>query len=123
MNPLNSLHQQLFYATFLRCNMTLTKRKKLNELKKTRRHDEDTGSPEGQIAIFTRRINELIRHLKQNPKDRHSRKGLLGLVEKRRKQINYLIDSDPNAYNKVAKELELKTLAERQPEPEEEDEE
>jgi small subunit ribosomal protein S15 len=103
--------------------MTLTKRKKLNELKKTRRHDEDTGSPEGQIAIFTRRINELIRHLKQNPKDRHSRKGLLGLVEKRRKQINYLIDSDPNAYNKVAKELELKTLAERQQEPEEEDEE
>lgn len=103
--------------------MALTKRKKTNELKKTRRHEEDTGSPEGQIAILTRRINELIRHLKRNPKDKHSRKGLLGLVEKRRKQINYLIDSDPNAYNKVAKELDLKTLEERQPDPKEDEEE
>jgi small subunit ribosomal protein S15 len=103
--------------------MALTKRKKLNELKKTRRHDEDTGSPEGQIAILTRRINELIRHLKRNPKDKHSRKGLLGLVEKRRKQINYLIDTDPDTYNKVAKELELKTLDERRPAPEKEEEE
>jgi len=102
--------------------MTLTKRKKLNELKRTRRHDEDTGSPEGQIAILSRRINELIRHLKQNPKDLHSRKGLLGLVEKRRKQINYLIGSDPDAYNKVAKELELKTLSERRPEPKKDEE-
>ncbi|MEX2368905.1 MAG: 30S ribosomal protein S15 [Candidatus Paceibacterota bacterium] len=102
--------------------MMLTKRKKLNELKRTRRHDEDTGSPEGQIAILSRRISELIRHLKQNPKDLHSRKGLLGLVEKRRKQINYLIDSDPDAYNKVAKELELKTLSERRPEPKKEEE-
>lgn len=102
--------------------MALTKRKKTNELKKTRRHDEDTGSPEGQIAILTRRINELIRHLKRNPKDKHSRKGLLGLVEKRRTQINYLIETDPDAYNEVAKELDLKTLSERRPTPEEEDE-
>jgi small subunit ribosomal protein S15 len=102
--------------------MALTKRKKTNELKKTRRHDADTGSPEGQIAILTRRIDELIRHLKRNPKDKHSRKGLLGLVDKRRKQINYLIEVDPKAYNKVAKELDMKTLEERRPEPEVEDE-
>ena len=103
--------------------MALTKRKKTNELKKTRRHDSDTGSPEGQIAILSRRINELAKHLKRNPKDNHSRKGLLGLVDKRRKQINYLIEEDPDAYNKVAKELDLKTLDERRPEPEEEEEE
>lgn len=103
--------------------MALTTRKKLNELKKTRRHDEDTGSPESQIAILTRRINELTSHLKSNQRDKHSRKGLLGLVEKRRKQINYLIDTNPDAYNKVAKELDLKTLSERRPKPEEEGEE
>ena len=103
--------------------MALTKRKTTNELKKTRRHEDDTGSPEGQIAILTRRINELSKHLKRNQKDNHSRKGLLGLVDKRRKQINYLIESDPEAYNKVAKELDLKTLEERQPEPEEDDDE
>lgn len=103
--------------------MALTKRKKTNELKKTRRHDEDTGSPEGQIAILTRRINELIRHLKRNPKDKHSRKGLLGLVEKRRKQINHLIETNPDAYNEVAEELDLKKLSERQPSPEEEEDE
>ncbi|MEX2514544.1 MAG: 30S ribosomal protein S15 [Candidatus Paceibacterota bacterium] len=103
--------------------MALTTRKKLNEIKKTRRHAEDTGSPESQIAILTRRINELSTHLKRNQRDKHSRKGLLGLVEKRRKQINYLIDTNPDAYNKVAKELDLKTLAERRPEPEETEEE
>jgi small subunit ribosomal protein S15 len=103
--------------------MALTTRKKLNELKKTRRHDEDDGSPESQIAILTRRINELTSHLKRNQRDKHSRKGLLGLVEKRRKQINYLIDTNPDAYNKVAKELGLKTLSERRPKPEEEEEE
>lgn len=102
--------------------MALTTRKKLNELKKTRRHDEDTGSPEGQIAILTRRIDELVTHLKRNPRDKHSRKGLLGLVEKRRKQINYLIDTNPDAYNKVAKELDLKKLSERRPEPQSEEE-
>jgi small subunit ribosomal protein S15 len=98
--------------------MALTTRKKLNELKKTRRHDKDTGSPEGQIAILTRRIDELTTHLKRNQRDKHSRKGLLGLVEKRRKQISYLIDTDPDAYNKVAKELNLKSLSERRPKPE-----
>lgn len=102
--------------------MALTTRKKLNELKKTRRHDEDTGSPEGQIAILSRRIDELVTHLKRNPRDKHSRKGLLGLVEKRRKQINYLIDTDPDAYGKVAKELGLKKLSERRPKPQDDEE-
>ena len=94
--------------------MALTKRKKTNTMKKTRRHDDDTGSPEAQIALLTRRINELSDHLSDNPKDKGSRKGLLGMVEKRRKQINYLLDNDPQAYKRVAKEFDLKSLEDRQ---------
>jgi small subunit ribosomal protein S15 len=90
--------------------MALTKRKKTNTIKKTRRHDDDTGSPEAQIALLSRRINELSSHLKNNPKDKDSRKGLLSLVEKRRKQIKYLIEDDPKAYQQVADEFDLKSL-------------
>jgi small subunit ribosomal protein S15 len=94
--------------------MVLTKRKKTNTMKKTRRHDDDTGSPEAQIALLTRRINELSDHLKDNPKDKGSRKGLLSMVEKRRKQINYLLDNDPQAYKQVAEKFDLKSLEDRQ---------
>ena len=90
--------------------MALTKRKKTNTIKKTRRHEDDTGSPEAQIALLTRRINELSDHLEDNPKDKASRKGLLRMVEKRRKQIKYLIDDDPGAYQNVAEEFDLKDL-------------
>lgn len=90
--------------------MALTRRKKINEMKKTRLHDEDTGSPEAQIAILTRRINELTSHLRKHRKDRDSRKGLLELVEKRRKLISYLQDEDPERYNEVAEELDLKKI-------------
>ncbi len=103
--------------------MALTKRKKTNELKKTRRHEDDTGSPEGQIAILTRRINELTRHLKRNPKDKDSRKGLIGLTQKRRKQINYLINNDPERYEEVADELDLKSLEERRKNTEQQEQE
>lgn len=94
--------------------MALTKRKKTNTIKKTRRHDDDTGSPEAQIALLTRRINELSDHLEDNPKDKDSRKGLLSMVEKRRKQINYLLENDPEAYKRVAEEFDLKSLEDRQ---------
>jgi len=90
--------------------MALTKRKKTNTIKKTRRHEDDTGSPEAQIALLTRRINELSDHLEDNPKDKGSRKGLLRMVEKRRKQITYLIENDPDAYQNVAEEFDLKDL-------------
>jgi len=102
--------------------MALTKRIKTNEMKKTRRHDDDTGSPESQIAILTRRIDELSSHLKDNPKDKDSRKGLLGLIDKRRKQIAYLMENDPDAYESVAEELGLKSLKERQKTGDEEEE-
>ena len=65
----------------------LTKRKKANEIAKGKRHDTDTGSPEVQVAILTRRIEELSAHLDKNRKDLHSRRGLLGLVADRRKHF------------------------------------
>ena len=64
----------------------------------------DTGSPEVQIALLTKRIEKLVGHLKTNPNDNHSRRGLLGMVSKRRRLINYLSKKDP----KRAKEIESK---------------
>lgn len=103
--------------------VALTKRKKTNTMKKTRRHEDDTGSPEAQIALLSRRINELADHLEDNPKDKDSRKGLLSLVEKRRKQIKYLINTDPQAYQNVAEKFDLKPLEEWKHSAEDEDEE
>ena len=68
----------------------LTKRKKPNEIGKAQRHETDTGSPEVQVALLTRRIEELSAHLDKNRKDLHSRRGLLGLVADRRKHLKYL---------------------------------
>lgn len=86
----------------------LTKRKKLNEIAKAQRHDADTGSPEVQIAVLTRRIEELSVHLTKNNKDKHSRRGLLGLVADRRKHLKYLEVNDKRAYGTLVKKLGLK---------------
>lgn len=86
----------------------LTKRKKQNEIKKTQRHDSDTGSPEVQIAILTRRIEELSAHLDRNRKDKHSRRGLLGLVADRRKHLKYLEGTNRRQYSNLVKKLGLK---------------
>ena len=86
----------------------LTKRKKQNEIKKSQRHDNDTGSPEVQIAILTRRIEELSAHLDRNRKDKHSRRGLLGLVADRRKHMKYLEETNKRAYGALVKKLGLK---------------
>jgi small subunit ribosomal protein S15 len=86
----------------------LTKRKKLNEVKKTQRHDKDTGSPEVQIALLTRRIEELSAHLDKNRKDKHSRRGLLGLVADRRKHLKYLEGTNKRQYSTLVKKLGLK---------------
>lgn len=86
----------------------LTKRKKQNEIKKTQRHDNDTGSPEVQIAILTRRIEELSAHLDRNRKDKHSRRGLLGLVADRRKHLKYLEGTNKRQYSTLVKKLGLK---------------
>ena len=86
----------------------LTKKRKENIIKKTGRHDKDTGSPEVQIAILTRRIDDLTSHLKKNRKDKHARRGLLQLVANRHVHLGYLKKHDEPRYKKVTKELGLK---------------
>ncbi len=86
----------------------LTLRKKSNVIKKHKRHSKDTGSSEVQIALLTRQIKELTAHLKKNPKDNHSRRGLLKMVAKRKKLLDFLKGEDKKKYNKIIKELELK---------------
>jgi small subunit ribosomal protein S15 len=86
----------------------LTKRQKKLAIGTAARHDEDTGSPEVQISILTRKIEDLSAHLKKNHKDRHSRRGLLKMVADRRSHMKYLEEHDTKAYNAVAKKLGLK---------------
>ena len=71
-------------------------------------HEGDTGSPEVQIAILTKRINELTEHLKVNKKDHHSRRGLLKMVGKRRNLLNYLIKKDINRYRAIIAKLVIR---------------
>jgi small subunit ribosomal protein S15 len=86
----------------------LTKRVKENALKETRRHDSDTGSPEAQVSLLTRQIEELSSHLRKHKKDFHSRRGLLQMVADRRKHLKYLETKNETAYNALIKKLGLK---------------
>ncbi len=86
----------------------LTKRQKANEMGKTARHEADTGSPEVQVAILTRRIEELSTHLNKNRKDKSSRRGLLSLVADRRRHLKYIEGTDKRAYGALVKKLGLK---------------
>jgi len=85
----------------------LTARKKANVIKKVARHDKDTGSPEVQISILSKRIEELANHLKDNKKDNHSRKGLIQMVADRRAHLKYLERKNKTRYNKLIKTLDL----------------
>lgn len=71
-------------------------------------HEGDTGSPEVQIAILTRRINELNEHLITHKKDNHSRRGLLKMVGKRRNLLRYLKNSDIERYRTLIKKLQIR---------------
>ncbi|MDI9475921.1 MAG: 30S ribosomal protein S15 [Natronincolaceae bacterium] len=71
-------------------------------------HENDTGSQEVQIALLTERINHLNEHLKIHKKDHHSRRGLLRMVGKRRKMLNYLMDKDIEKYREVIAKLKLR---------------
>ena len=77
-------------------------------MKDIARHDTDTGSPEVQASLLTRKINELAAHLKKNPKDIHSRRGLLGMVADRRAHLKYLEKKNKRSYNALLKKLDLK---------------
>jgi len=85
-----------------------TPHKKDKLIKENQVHEKDTGSAEVQIAVTTGRIKELSTHLKKHPKDRHSRRGLLSMVNKRRKLLNYLSESSPKSYKSLVKKLGLK---------------
>ena len=73
-----------------------------------RQHPTDTGSPEVQIALLTARINELTEHFKTHVKDFHSRRGLLRLVSRRRKLLDYLKRSDTDKYRAILDRLNLR---------------
>lgn len=83
----------------------LTKTKKQKTMQESARHDKDTGSPEVQIALLTKKIEELTRHLKKNVKDRHSRRGLLQMVADRKSHMTYLQKKDPRRFNALSKKL------------------
>lgn len=86
----------------------LTKRQKTGAIKDVKRHETDTGSAEAQVAILSKQIDELAKHLKKNKKDLHSRKGLLGMVADRRKHLKYLETKNKKRYNALLKQIGLK---------------
>jgi small subunit ribosomal protein S15 len=88
--------------------MALTKEEKLEIIGKHGRSETDTGSPQVQIAMLTKRINDLTEHLRSHKKDHYSRRGLLKLVGQRRRFLNYLQREDLEGYRALIKELGLR---------------
>ena len=81
----------------------LTTKKKQNIIKKTQLHDKDTGSPEVQISILSKRIEDLATHLKEHKKDNHSRRGLIKMVADRRSHLKYLEKTDKSRHAEQVK--------------------
>ncbi|MDD5827441.1 MAG: 30S ribosomal protein S15 [Bacilli bacterium] len=88
--------------------MALTKEAKQNIIKEFARDEKDTGSPEVQIAILTKEIDALTEHLKNNKQDKHSKRGLLMKVGKRRSLLDYLVKTDVKRYRAVVSKLGLR---------------
>ena len=88
--------------------MALSKEAKTKIIKKYARDEKDTGSPEVQIAILTEEINALTEHLQKNKQDKHSKRGLLIKVGKRRSLLNYLLKTDVKRYRQIVKDLGLR---------------
>lgn len=86
----------------------MTKERKQELINIYKREENDTGSPEVQIALLTERISELTEHLKVHQKDNHSRRGLLKMIGKRRNLLNYLAKKDINRYREIVKKLNLR---------------
>ncbi len=86
----------------------LTTRKKQHIITAAKRHDTDTGSPEVQVSLLSKQIDELSTHLRKHKKDIHSRRGLLQMVADRRKHLTYLEQHNKTAYTKLTKRLGLK---------------
>ena len=88
--------------------MPLQKEVKTKLITDYHRHDADTGSPEVQIALLTTRINQLVEHLKAHKHDNHSRRGLLKLVSRRRRLLDYLKRNDVERYHVIISKLGLR---------------
>ena len=86
----------------------LKKSKKKKIIEEHKVHETDTGSADVQIAILSEEIKKLTGHLKKHPKDNHSRRGLLGMVSKRKRLLDWLESDDEKRYKKIIKALELK---------------
>ena len=86
----------------------IKKEVKTSVIESNRLHEKDTGSPEVQIAILTTRINELTEHMKKNPKDFHSQRGLSKMVGHRKQLLNYLAKKDIERYRAIIKQLGLR---------------
>ena len=86
----------------------LTTKTKSKLIEKFKAHDKDTGSTDIQIGLLSEEIEALTTHLRTHPKDNHSRRGLLGMVAKRRKLFEYLKRSNPKGYAEAAKKLGVK---------------
>jgi len=88
--------------------MVLTNDKKKQVINDFKKHETDTGSPEVQVALLTNRILYLTEHLKEHKKDFHSRRGLLKLVSRRRKLLDYIKRKDVTKYQDVIKKLNIR---------------
>lgn len=88
--------------------MSITAERKTKVIKEHALKEGDTGSPEVQVAILTERINTLTEHFKTHKKDHHSRRGLLVMVGRRRRLLDYLKAKDEGRYNDVIKKLGLR---------------
>jgi len=88
--------------------VSLAKEVKIDLITNYRLHESDTGSPEVQVAILTRRISDLTEHFKTHKKDNHSRRGLLKLVSQRRRLLDYLKRNDAERYHAVIARLGLR---------------
>lgn len=86
----------------------LSPKQKRSILDRVRTHEKDTGSPEAQIALFSEEIEQLAKHLKKHQKDNSSRLGLLKMVSKRKKILDYLKREDPKRHASIIKKLDLK---------------
>jgi small subunit ribosomal protein S15 len=88
--------------------MAFDKAKKAEVIEQYKKHDSDSGSPEVQIAVLTERIRHLTEHFKQHKKDHHSRRGLLKMVGRRKRLLNYVKSKDIEGYRALIKELGIR---------------
>jgi small subunit ribosomal protein S15 len=104
--PPAAVHRRFWLLAYLFMSLTTEVKKEIVE--KHGRAANDTGSPEVQIALLTRRISELTAHMQKHRKDHHSRRGLLKLVGQRRRLLNYLQKKDLEGYRSLIRELGLR---------------